>query len=72
MHCRTLITTRMRAQDYTGVRALLLRTLRTNPRLEGTLEMLLVLEFLCCAAAGRGGVDWYNLCCWARFRRTPG
>jgi hypothetical protein len=54
------------------VRALLLRTLRTNPRLEGTLEMLLVLEFLCCAAAGRGGVDWYNLCCWARFRRTPG
>ncbi|KAL5650556.1 hypothetical protein ACJX0J_041365, partial [Zea mays] len=43
----------------------------TNPRLEGALEMLPVLEVLCCAAADRGGVDWYSLCCCGRFRRTP-
>ena len=72
MHCRTLITARMRAQDYAGARALLLRTFQTNPRLEGALEMLPLLEVLCCTAAGRGGVDWYNLCCCGRFRRTPG
>ena len=34
--------------------------------------MLPLLEVLCCTAAGRGGVDWYNLCCCGRFRRTPG
>jgi hypothetical protein len=72
MHCRTLITARMRAQDYAGARTLLLRTFQTNPRLEGALEMLPLLEVLCCTAAGRGGVDWYNLCCCGRFRRTPG
>jgi|UniRef100_A0A804RLS3 hypothetical protein len=33
--------------------------------------MLPVLEVLCCAAADRGGVDWYSLCCCGRFRRTP-
>ncbi|CAD6235162.1 unnamed protein product [Miscanthus lutarioriparius] len=62
---RDAITARMRAQDYAGARALLLRTLQTNPRLEGALEMLLVLEVLCCAAGsaagGRGGVDWYRV-----------
>lgn len=58
---RDAITARMRAQDYAGARALLLRTLQTNPRLEGALEMLPVLEVLCCAAAGRGGVDWYRV-----------
>ncbi|EES04139.1 uncharacterized protein LOC8059390 [Sorghum bicolor] len=59
---RDAITARMRGQDYAGARALLLRTLQTNPRLEGALEMLPVLEVLCCAAAtGRGGVDWYRV-----------
>jgi hypothetical protein len=32
----------------------LLGTLQTNPRLEGALEMLPVLEVPCCVAAGRG------------------
>jgi hypothetical protein len=36
------------------VQPVLLQTLQTNPRLEGALEMLPVLEVLCCAAAGRG------------------
>ncbi|CAO2195756.1 unnamed protein product [Urochloa humidicola] len=62
---RDAITARMRCQDYAGARALLLQTLQTNPRLDGALEMLPVLEVLCTAGealAGRGrGVDWYRV-----------
>ncbi|KAJ1286921.1 hypothetical protein BS78_03G389800 [Paspalum vaginatum] len=63
---RDAITARMRAQDYAGARVLLLQALQTNPRLEGAVEMLAVLEVLCCAAGkarpGRGrGVDWYRV-----------
>jgi curved DNA-binding protein CbpA len=63
---RGAITARMRSQDYAGARALLLQTLQTNPRLDGALEMLPVLEVLCAAGetlAGRGrrGADWYRV-----------
>ncbi|OEL13188.1 hypothetical protein BAE44_0025793 [Dichanthelium oligosanthes] len=64
---RDAIIARMRSQDYAGARVLLLQTLQTNPRLEGALEMLPVLEVLCAAGkalagSGRGGgVDWYRV-----------
>ncbi|XP_062230259.1 uncharacterized protein LOC133927959 [Phragmites australis] len=60
---RDAITAKMRRQDYAGARTLLLETLQTNPRLEGALEMLSVLEVLCSAGkALRGrGVDWYRI-----------
>jgi len=62
---RDAITARMRGQDYAGARALLLQALQTNPRLDGALEMLTVLEVLCAATkahAGPGrGVDWYRV-----------
>lgn len=62
---RDAIAARMRGQDYAGARSLLLQTLQTNPRLEGALEMLAVLEVLCAAGKalpGRSrGVDWYRV-----------
>lgn len=62
---RGLTVVSMRAEDYTGARTLLLETLQTNPRLDGAVEMLSVLEVLCVAAAGRPGcgatVDWYRV-----------
>ncbi|CAO2167596.1 unnamed protein product [Urochloa humidicola] len=62
---REAIIARMRSQDYRGARALLLQTLQYNPRLDGALEMLPVLEVLCAAgealAGRRRGVDWYRV-----------
>ncbi|KAL6613892.1 hypothetical protein ACP70R_036162 [Stipagrostis hirtigluma subsp. patula] len=62
---REAITARMRGQDYAGARTLLLETLQANPRLDGAIEMLAVLEVLCAAGKelrGRGrGVDWYRV-----------